>query len=96
MHSRAEDPQTAFSTKRVIARKHDCRVSADQARDNQSGQQLPDMVDVPRGLREEPVVIREVSISNRIAGDDQVGDIAMPGRENPTSHQQTALSEKDQ
>ena len=41
-----------------------------------------------RGLREAPVTVREVSVTDGVAGDDQTRDIAMPDRKNPTGHQQ--------
>ena len=47
------------------------------------------MIDIPNGLAEESVVVGEVPVADRIAGNDQVGDVAMSDRKNPACHQQT-------
>ena len=89
VHSRSKDSQPAFATQRVIAGENNHGVFADETVDDQLGQQSPQVVDLPRGLREEPVIVREVSVADGVTGDNQVRDIAMPDRNNPAGHQQS-------
>jgi len=62
-------------------------IGTDQAVDDQLSEQLPKMIDVPNRLREETVVIREVVVANGVTGNNQVGNVAMPDRENSAGHQ---------
>ena len=87
VHASSKNAQASFSTERIIARENDNGVLPDQRANNQLGKQFPEPIDIPNGLREESVIIREVAIAGRIAGDDQIGDIAMSSRENPAGHQ---------
>lgn len=89
VHAGSEDSQPSLATQRVIARENNDGVLADQRVDDQLGEQLPEMVDVPNGLREEAVVVGEVTVGSRVAGDDQVGDIAMACGKDPAGHQET-------
>jgi hypothetical protein len=78
----------------IIADQDNGRIFADECLDNQNSQAFPEMIDVPTGMTEEAVIVREVSVPYGIAGHDQVGDIAMPGRKNPPRHQQLESSER--
>lgn len=86
VHSRPKYSQAAFATQRVIAGENNDGVFADEPVDDQLRLPLPEIVDLPRGLREEPVIVREVSVVDGVTGDDQVGDIAMPYRKDPAGH----------
>ena len=93
MHSRSKDPQTTLATKRVISGQYDRCIRANQSSNDQLSEKFPEVIDIPNSVAKESVVIGEVPIANRIAGDDQVGDIAMPDREDPAGHQQPEGSE---
>lgn len=85
MHAGAKDSQSSFSTERIIAGENDGGIWPDQSAHDQSGEQLPEMVDVPHGLAEESVVVREMAVGGGVAGDNQIGDIAMSSGQNPAS-----------
>ena len=88
MHTRPKDPQASLTTQSVIASKDDGRIFANEPLDYQYDKQSPKTINVPNCVREESVVVGEVTISNRIAGDDQIRDVAMPSRQYPTGHAQ--------
>ncbi len=88
MHSGPEDAQSTLATKRIVAGQEDRGVLADQSVNDQFGQQLPEVIDIPNGMREEAMVVREVSVADRVAGEYQVGHVAMSDRQNPAGHQQ--------
>ena len=46
------------------------------------------MIQLSHGVGEEAMVIGEVAVVDGVAGDNQIGDIAMPHRQNPTRHGQ--------
>ena len=89
MHPGSENTQAPFTAQRVIAGDYDRGILVDQATDNQYGQQLPEMINVPDGMAKEAVVIREVPVAGRVAGDNQIGNVSVSGRENPAGHQQS-------
>jgi len=64
-------------------------VWADQSINDQRSEQFPKLTDVPGGMGEEAVVVGEVPVADRIAGNDQIRDITMSNRQDPTSHEQS-------
>ena len=93
MHSRSKDSQTTLATKRVISGQCDRRIRANQGSNDQLSEKFPEVIDIPNSVAKESVVIGEVPVANRIAGNDQIGDEAMSGRDNPAGHQQPEGSE---
>ena len=88
MHTRPKDPQASLTTQSVIASKNDGRIFANEPLDDKYDKQSPQTIYVPNGMREESVVVGEVTISNRITGYDQIRDVPMPSRQHPTGHAQ--------
>lgn len=88
MHASSKDSQPALATERVISGQIDDCVLADERADDQRRQQFPEMVNVPNGVAEESVIVRKVTITDRIAGDDQISNVAMPDRQDPSGDQE--------
>ena len=78
VHAGSKDSQSSFTAQRVVARENDDGILADQRVDDQLSEQLPEMVNVPNGLRKESVIVGKVPVGSRTAGNDQVGNVAMP------------------
>ncbi len=88
VHPGSKDSQSSFPAEGIIASQDDARVFAVECLDNQDSQALPQMIDVPSGITKEAVIVGEVPVSNRIAGHNQVGNVAMPNRKDPSGHHQ--------
>jgi len=88
VHAGTKQPQAPFATQCVVAGQKDHAVRANQLIDQHSSKVLPKVIDAPPGLAEEAMVVGEMAVCHGIAGDNQIGDIAVPKRQNPTCHQQ--------
>ena len=87
VHPGSKDSEASFPAEGIIAGQDDGRIFVDERLDNQDSQAFPEMVDLPSGMTKEAVIVREVPVSHGIAGHNQVGDIAMANREDPSGHQ---------
>jgi len=87
MHAGAKNPQPSLAAQSIVASQNDRRVFVYQSAHDQLRQQFPKMVPIPSCVAEEPMVVREMSIAYRIAGNDYVGNVTVTPRDDPAGHQ---------
>ncbi len=88
VHPDAEQRQSPLAAQGVVGREKDRRVGSTEDAHHQASQAFPQFVDLPGSLAEEAVVIGEVPVAHRVAGNDQVRDVTMAYRHNPSGHEQ--------
>lgn len=88
VHTGAKESQAAFSTQHIIACEHNHRIASEEAFHEHLGEKLPQMIEIPARLTEEPVVFTEVAVIHRLAGDNQIRNKTVAMRNDPTDHPQ--------